>query len=356
MNTKMNFMTFLEKWFPEYKIDSDNEEQIRQIGAWADRDENFSKMGSLFHLDRGLILCGGVGVGKTDIFAILNKYLREYMRSNYAFSTHVVWKQAGQFVKEGYSSFDEFETGNRYFDELCLTDDTNGQPMREYVQHYGNKLLIGSEIIMMRYNSFKRAGFQTHFSTNATSDQLRDIYKERAFDRLIEMCNFIVFTGESRRGMYDPNLHKNLNTPLHKFESAPVSDKEHEFNKGTMDDAYTYFLETGKISDMASIHYEILKSYKCDIAGEDVIEQYVSEALPGYVRPVKLISGIDGPQRERMELTPTENSANKRVYGVTEAKKRCVYEYYCRLKDAGAKSIFRQVDVGMSHVVTSIQK
>jgi DNA replication protein DnaC len=61
---------------------------------------------------------------------------------------------------------------------------------------------------MERYDLYINAGYKTHLSSNLVTNitnnikkipTLRMVYGARAFDRMIEMTNVIIFKGESQR-------------------------------------------------------------------------------------------------------------------------------------------------------------
>lgn len=339
MEQKLNFIGFIQKYFPEYKIDPKNEQQISQVSAWAERAENFHEMGDRFHLNKSMLFLGPVGTGKTDLMRLLKKYFQEYCRSFLNFSVHTTWKYASEFEKDGYKAFDGHEKNNRCYDELCLIDGRQTQPLREYVSHFGNKLLIGEEIIMLRYEAFKHFGYMTHFTTNADYKQLRDVYGERAFDRLIEMCNFIVFQGESRRWMADPNLYTNLNKPLESKETKEIPAQEHESIKRMLDTVYQTWLQDGETLDTFPILFNSLEAYGCNVRPENLYDELLQEGRKAYGRPL-------GKNMSDQEL-----ESERMIYATTHAKKLCVATFFWTLQQNGAQSIFQLKVVEMPEVL-----
>lgn len=333
MEQKLSFIDFIKNYFPEYKIDTENNTQISQVSAWASRDENFHKMGERFHLNKGLLLLGTVGTGKTDLVRLLKKYFYEYMRGVLNFSTHTVWKYAGEFEKNGYQAFDGHEKGNRCYDELCLIDGRQTQPLREYVTHFGNKLLIGEELIMVRYEAFKNFGWQTHFTTNAEPTQLRHVYGERAYDRLIEMCNFIVFTGESRRWMADPNLYTNLNKPIPKKEAQPIPEQEHQYIKRGLDAVYQTWMQDEVVHDAFPILFNTLEAYGCNVRCDGAYDIHYEKGKNSFSRPLNRVFSEEELEFER------------NLHATAHAKKVCVVTFFNILKEGGADSIFQVKEV-----------
>ena len=196
---------------PEFIIDQHNEKAMDILSLWITRDESFEKIYSGMFLDKGFLLIGATGTGKTNLMNYFNRFLK-HLQSNYNFKFHIVWEFADSFSKEGVKCFEGINSGNRYFDELCMIDSRLKEPKKEIVQYFGNKIIVGEELILMRYNALKFNGYQSHFSTNATLDELKFIYGERAYSRLKEMCNVIVLGGDDKRGTTKPHILNNKNS------------------------------------------------------------------------------------------------------------------------------------------------
>lgn len=358
-NALMSFQEFIKMRYPNYLIDDFNEGEIETLNLWANRDPEFEKKYPKYSLYKAWILTGNVGTGKTDLIKMFQNYLGRYLKSNYKFSLYVAWKLAAEFTEKGYSVITEHEKGNRYYDELCLIDNRNAYPVRETVTHYGNKLLIGEEIIMSRYNSLKDYGYLTHFSTNATTKQLLDIYGERAYSRLTEMCNFMLLTGPDRRETAaKPNIYVDLNNPTKKdIPSTPVSYQEHQQIKANLEANYTNYLNTGVIDKLlAQLDYSVLIAYGCNLGGQEEFDNLTFAQAKTYQRKRHVVGGLDDNDPvDYIEPTPLENEMAKKIHSVTEAKAIMVENFYNRLKKGDAKSIFGQVSVNIESLI-QIQK
>lgn len=340
MEQNLSFFDWLKTTVPGYKIDAENERQILAVSAWVKRDPEFSKMGEFFSLKKALFFAGNIGTGKTDLMTQLNRYLRSYLHSSASFQMYVAWQFAGEYSKDGHKVFSGHERGNKCYDELCLIDDRNPVPTREYANHFGNKILVGEELIMFRYNAFKVHGAHTHFTSNAYPAQMQQIYGPRAYDRLMEMCNFIVFTGKSRRWSNEPAIYHDSNKQQ-EVVSRPLSEEEHQQNKAAFDRSYHDYLSGVDISDRMGIMYYGLKSYGCDV--DQSYEQYYQEGRRNYAVPVGRIMSASTIESEK------DNA------GVKHANRMCVEKYFERMKAAGAKSIFGMVDVDIDSLL-NIQK
>jgi DNA replication protein DnaC len=71
-------------------------------------------------------------------------------------------------------------------------DDIGSEPV---YSHFGNSANIIGEIIIRRYEK----GSLTHGTSNLSTDELKQLYGIRVYDRMREMFNDIIIKGESRR-------------------------------------------------------------------------------------------------------------------------------------------------------------
>lgn len=339
-NQLLNFENFIREYYPEHIIDECNVGVIRDLSLWAFRDTSFEDSKRGLYLDKGILITGSVGSGKTDLFNILRTYLHNYIRSKYYFSYGVVWKFTSDFSKDGYEAFEGQDTGNRYYDELCLTDSRTKFPNKEMGMHYGSKILIGEELIMFRYNSFKRLGYQTHFSTNATIGELSDIYGERAFSRLSEMCNFFTLTGDDRRLSGAPNIYKNVHVPPSAAKPIPTGVDHEAECKGIIEECYSCYLSDKEVSVPYALIFKLLFSVKIQpnySEYKENIEQAKKEYVPEFSRTIR--------SAEEMVLIK-----NREVE--TNAQVIFVKKLFANLKENKSPSVFGERIVNMDALIS----
>ena len=179
-------------------IDADNEKQIELLSWYFTVDPRFEAAGYSF--SKGLLLFGGVGIGKTHLMNLFRGNQKEAYRivdcsdiaadfakkdggeaslEKYFTDTPLLHANKWNFKSSGYC-FDDFgiETDGRYF---------------------GNTVNCMERIIEVRYRSKKP--LTTHVITNLSADQIEKGYGLRIRERMREMFNLIAFptTAKSRR-------------------------------------------------------------------------------------------------------------------------------------------------------------
>lgn len=157
-------------------------------------DENIS--------NKGVMLIGQIGVGKSVMMKIMQKLFKDSVRG-------FKWISCGDLIDllEHYtpSEVKQFY-GKDLKVDLYIDDIGAGNSV---YNKYGNTTNIISEIISERYDLFVAEGIKTHVSSNRVTSldktefqniiTLEDLYGARVIDRLKEMCEIIVWKGESLR-------------------------------------------------------------------------------------------------------------------------------------------------------------
>lgn len=150
-------------------------------------------------LNKGILLCGGVGTGKSVLFRALKIYTAEILREN-SFQTF----QASEIIDsvnvngiEPLEKFGENLSNGQPRPITCYVDDIASK--NEKIKNYGTEISVIEQLISIRYNIYQKYRKLSHFSTNIYPAELSKIYDLRIIDRLKEMCNIIELAGPSRR-------------------------------------------------------------------------------------------------------------------------------------------------------------
>jgi DNA replication protein DnaC len=136
-------------------------------------------------LQKGLLISGPVGVGKTYLMAMAS--FMPLGRTNYAVMD--VRKIVTEYSELGPSILNHYSN----LEGICLDD--LGQE-HEGIS-YGQRADVLGQILSSRYNRF--AFNKTHITTNLDFAQLSSKYGGRIADRFLQMFNILEVGGESRR-------------------------------------------------------------------------------------------------------------------------------------------------------------
>lgn len=182
----------LQIYGAQFEIDKDNENVVQELCFYFSGDKRFKG-----DLNKGLLLAGGVGVGKTS--------LMQFFSRNQVFSYRMI------SCREVEKAFDSngYEAVEMYSNNLPIS--VNGNPFGHQVigycfddigteedgKHFGKQKNMMTEIILNRYD--RRLPFNsTHLTTNLKASELMDGYGTRATDRLKELMNIITFPTEAK--------------------------------------------------------------------------------------------------------------------------------------------------------------
>lgn len=174
-----------ESVYPKnFEYNDHNKKHLENLIKWFIHDDT----GKL-DLNKGICLCGGVGVGKTHLFKIFQRMVNSFGKDVHKFTivkcptaTKEVdddskRKSPGKVLKELYNGYKAF-------------DDLGAEPLE--IKIYGNSLSVMSDIIFEREAKHENIGQITHFTTNLTPEEIEKRYGTRIYDRLKKMCNVIV--------------------------------------------------------------------------------------------------------------------------------------------------------------------
>jgi DNA replication protein DnaC len=143
-------------------------------------------------LDKGILLFGGVGVGKTT--------LMQMFRQNQAFSYRLVScrEVESEFAIDGDAAVKMFSVNtpipsvNKFHQtEVGFCFDDLGTE-NAITKHFGNAKNVLADILLNRYD-LKLDKRSTHITTNLNVDEIEKHYGTRVIDRIRENFNLILF-------------------------------------------------------------------------------------------------------------------------------------------------------------------
>ena len=190
-----------------FKVDYDQKEfeLITDIDNWIHRRSN--------KLDesKGLLIYGGVGVGKTIITKAIQDVVNFYDFEKYYYTTSDWITQ--DVNANGDTCLFAYRLKNRIVDDIGSEGVSNS---------YGNRRLVINNVIKDRYESFQTSGLKTIFTTNVDLNKLSEIYGDREVSRVTEMCNVIIYPSDkSKRNMKE-------RTPIEQTEPMTTSEPTRE--------------------------------------------------------------------------------------------------------------------------------
>lgn len=356
------FISYLNSHIPWFKCDEQCLDVVLQLGYYALNDQLFEKncpgkwtnlkvkyknpgmeesqedyFQQEVFLEKGVLLFGNYGTGKTDMLNMLQHYLIS-IQSPETFRSGIVWLYGNHFTEKGFDALKPIEKRcNWFFDELGLKDE-NGD-YKEWANHYGTKILIGSEIIRIRYELFKYWGIKTHFTTNLTPSELKSLYGGRNFSRLVEMCNFIPLLGKDRRMDGRPNFYSKASSTVQPYQ--PVNQQEYDNDHSEFLRSSFERYKINKCGDyLSATHYDLLV-----IMGiEPCTEQ---EFQVGYIEKAKekrketIVNSTNREIRDmRVAYSMGKIPDSERSVVLVMAKKMVVVDYFNQLIEQGKELEF----------------
>lgn len=316
--TKPSFTKYIETYHDWYCIDSTNKRLLQVLSLYCKGRSEFESIDDKeykmtdqqgLYLEKGIMLIGNVGTGKTEMLRMMGSYLKFLGVTGTQFRIESVPDIADRFSIKGREVFDVIRKGNWMFDELCFLNEKTGRPDREIAINFGDKILIGEKLIYDRYAEFKENGWRSHFTTNASLQQIKDIYGNRVYSRLMEMCNVFVYSGKDRRFNRRPHTIRNLTQQ--NIKEVPVikpAEQAEEIissanSKESLQISYSSFIAKGQYLFIHPTEYDMLIGYGCELeplteymielraespkADDDILEGYAKrKAVAAYYSKV----------------------------------------------------------------------
>lgn len=150
-------------------------------------------------LEKGILLVGGFGVGKTAIMKLFSRNQRQVFEVANAKVIANDYQSAGPGVVVKYeakttNAVNDTERFFQKYSGLCI-DDIGTEDEKN---NFGNKRNVIGDLIEIRY-SHGECGVFLHGTTNLTAKQIKEYYGERVASRMREVFNVIELGGSDRR-------------------------------------------------------------------------------------------------------------------------------------------------------------
>jgi hypothetical protein len=166
---------------------------ILQLISAVLKDEKVAEGFSL-DLEKGILLVGPVGCGKTSLMNLL-RYL---LPLDFRHRLHSCREISFEYSRDGHTAIHRYTKGSfsaKKFDPIIYCFDDLG--LENETQHYGHTCAVMAEILLSRYDYYHSFGMLTHLTTNLNSSEIEKQYGLRVRSRLREMFNLVAFPGDA---------------------------------------------------------------------------------------------------------------------------------------------------------------
>ena len=156
-----------------FNIHNQDRELLFKLLIYVIRDkENAERLN--IQLNKGILLSGPVGCGKTSLMNILRFFLP--IDSRYVVKS--CRDVSFEFIREGYEVIIRYSRNSFNHDKprVYCFDDLGTENNLKY---YGNECNVMSEILLSRYDLFVSRQMVTHVTTNLNSSEIESIYGTR---------------------------------------------------------------------------------------------------------------------------------------------------------------------------------
>jgi len=183
---------YFDQFNSKYQVDESNATQVMRLCQYFSKDEKFAG-----DLTKGIILVGGVGVGKTTIMEFFMKNQRASYRVISCRDVEQKFSEEGSI--DCFTSNPKIAINSDPFGHQVIGFCFDDMGTESNAKNYGREKNIMADIILNRYDAHLDR-ITTHVTTNLTLDEIATQYGSRVYDRMKEMFNIIAFdNAKSRR-------------------------------------------------------------------------------------------------------------------------------------------------------------
>ena len=183
----LRYIQFLgkSKYGEEFKIHRSDVVTLHRLIIYMIHEDRQCKKYNI-DLNKGILLIGPIGSGKTSIMNLLRVFLFKEQLYNIKSSRDI----ALEYQREGVEIINRYGKKHTplFIDDLGVESNS---------KFYGNECNTIGEILLQRYDLLRNYQIITHATTNLNADELEELYGKRVRSRLREMFNLISFPAET---------------------------------------------------------------------------------------------------------------------------------------------------------------
>lgn len=179
-----------------FKIYPEDQELISKLLVYAIGDKD-SCTNCGIKPDKGILLVGPVGCGKSALMALLSYFFPP--EKQYRIKA---WREISfELEKQGYSVINRYSNGSmrslggQIIPQIWCFDDLGIDQSQKY---FGTECNVMAEILLSRYDQFVSGGVLSHATTNLSASELESRYGNRVRSRMREMFNLVAFDKTAR--------------------------------------------------------------------------------------------------------------------------------------------------------------
>ena len=184
---------YYSKYDLDFEVDGSNKNFLGHFCRYWNRDTAFEVMENI-SLQKGLMVFGTYGTGKTSSFRIIQNLSKHYQVRELWFPAISTQEVVSKFNRERNKE----DVIQYYSKGVFLFDDLGAEMAGNNIYQYGKEEVF-VRILLNRYRNFEDQGTKTHITTNLDLGQIENRYGKQLADRFIQMFNLLKLDGPSRR-------------------------------------------------------------------------------------------------------------------------------------------------------------
>lgn len=177
----------------KYTIQDIDRPVVSKLLSYFLQDKNVAESENI-DLNKGVMLTGRVGCGKTTLIKILRSFTAEVSRPGMGSCRDISF----EFSQNGYEVIYKYSKNAFYpYTSIPRTHCFDDLGVEATGQYFGHDCNVMAEILLSRYDLFISHKMITHVTTNLNSQELEKAYGNRIRSRMREMFNLIAFNSET---------------------------------------------------------------------------------------------------------------------------------------------------------------